>query len=335
MFRRITNLSIILALALSMFACQSGAAPEATQPAAAPTQAPGEPQPTQAEAQPTDAGIVAPTQAPDAAPPTGKPIKLGTTGFTRDAGLLKLLIKDFTAKTGIPVEVVVRVNPNQVLNELGEAGGADVLLVHDPEAEVSFVEKGYGVERRLVMHNDFVVVGPDADPANVGTAKNANEAYRRIAGTQSPYVSRGDNSIVDRLETYIWNRIKVKPSGAWYFETGREMGDTLVEASQRGAYVLTDRATFLMQKPVAALNLSILLQGDPKLMNYYHVIVVSPEKFPELNVAGAKAFSEYLVSADAQKIIAEYGIDMLGQATFFADGNKTDAELGLPEADFE
>jgi tungstate transport system substrate-binding protein len=228
----------------------------------------------------------------------------------------------------------VRVNPNQVL-EVGTEGQADVLLVHEPEAEVSFVDKGYGVERRLVMHNDFIIVGPDTDPATVRTAKNSTDAFRKIAGTQSPFVSRGDNSVVDRLEKFIWNRAKIKPAGAWYYETSREMIETLVEASQRNDYTLSDRAAFLAKQIASPLNLVILMEGDKRLLNYYHVIVVSPEKFPSLNVEGAKAFSAYLVSPDAQKIIAEFAVNDLGQPTFFADGDKTDAELGLPVTDFE
>jgi tungstate transport system substrate-binding protein len=338
MFRRTTNLIVILALALGMFACQIGPAsqptPNPTSQVAAPTQAPVESQATQPADQPTDSGLPAPTQPPATLALNGNQITLATTGFTQDSGLLKQLLKDFTDRTGIPVNVVSRVNPNQVL-ETGFNGQADALLVHDPEAEVSFVEKGYGVERRLVMHNDFIIVGPDADPAGIRNAKNSTDAFRRIAYFQAPFVSRGDNSVVNRLEGFIWNRAKVAPKGDWYTETAQGMFETLVAASDKGAYTLTDRQAFLLKKAGGSLNLSVLLEGDPKLLNYYHVIVVSPDKFPNLNVTGARALSEYLVSPEAQKIIAEFNVERLGQPTFWADGDKTDAELGLPEADFE
>jgi tungstate transport system substrate-binding protein len=195
------------------------------------------------------------------------------------------------------------------------------------------MEKGYGVERRLVMHNDFVIVGPSADPAGIASAASAAEALQKIASTQSPFATRGDNSVVDRLETFLWKKAKVNPTGGWYFETARTMFETLTIAGERGAYTLADRTSYLVMQ--GATGLAMLYQGDPYLMNYYHVIVVNPEKFPELKIEAARKFAEYLVSPEAQKIIAEFGVDRLGQPAFFADGDKTDADLGLPEQDTE
>ena len=332
MLKRVTNLTVMLALALGLFACQAGPTNEPSQPAPVATQAPGEqPQPTQpgGQPQPVDPGQPAPTQPPNQPAPTGKQITLITSGFTVDTGVVRKLTEDFTARTGIPVVVDTRVNQHQVL-EAGMNGEGDVLLSHAPEVEASFIEKGYGTIRYLIMHTDFIIVGPAADPAAVKGSKNSVQAFQKIAAAQAPYASRADNSVVERLESYFISRAKIT-KGAWFFETGQGMFETLVTASERSAYTLTDRQSFLLKQ--SAITLVPVLEGDQKLLNYYHVIVLNPAKFPTVNAEGARAFADYLLTPEAQQIIAEFNVQRLGQPVFFPDGGKTDAELGLPEPD--
>jgi tungstate transport system substrate-binding protein len=328
MLRKHISIFLILMLAVSLAACQFG---PASTPAVELTQPPA----TQAvdNTQPTDAGFEVPAteEGPAIAPSSGE-IILATTGFTMETGLVNTLISDFTRKTGIAVKVETRVNPNQVL-ELGSSGLADVLLSHAPPAEASFEEKGFASERRLVMHNDFVIVGPPNDPAGLQGSTKIDEVFQKIFNARSLFATRADNSVINRLEKFLWQKAKLKPAGDWYFETYRIMKETLGIASERGAYTIADRVTYLRNKN--DLNLAILYQNDLFLMNYYHVIVINPEKFPNRNVAGARQFAEYLVSPEAQQIIANYLMSDFGEAIFFADGDKTDAELGLPEASLD
>jgi len=259
------------------------------------------------------------TQKPD--------LLLVSTTSTQDSGLLDVLLPAFTTQTGYAVQLVA-VGSGQAL-KIGEQGNADVILLHSPAAEKDFVASGFGIDRRLVMHNDFVIVGPPTDPASLRSQPTLDFVFKTIFSTASTFVSRGDESGTNVKELALWKQAGLDPHGQpWYLETGQGQGVTLSVASEKGAYALTDRATFLAYK--SNVDLEILVEGDPFLLNVYHVITVNPEKWPKINLAGAKAFADYVTSPEGQKLIAEFGIEKYGQPLFFPDADKTDAELGLP-----
>ncbi len=268
--------------------------------------------------------------APPAVPrPANPAMILATTTSTQDSGLLDVLIPDFEVKTGYSVKVVA-VGSGAAL-KMGQEGNADVLLVHSPSAEKTFMDGGYGSDRRLVMHNDFILVGPKADPAGVKRAASAVDAFQKIAGAGMQFISRGDQSGTNAKELALWKSAGLDPAGTrapWYVESGQGMGATLIIASEKGAYTLTDRATFLANQ--GNLSLEILYQGDDALLNVYHVILVNHAKWPNSNVDGATAFADYLVSPETQALIGSFGVDKYGQQLFVPDAGKTDAELGLP-----
>jgi tungstate transport system substrate-binding protein len=244
---------------------------------------------------------------------------LATTTSTQDSGLLDVLVPMFEKETGYTVKTVA-VGSGQAI-EQASRGDADVVLVHSPDAEKKMVDAGDGVERVLVMHNDFIIVGPKDDPAGVKAAKLTNDAMTTISTKQAAFISRGDNSGTNALELKLWKAIAVTPKGqAWYSESGQGMGATLQIANQKKAYTISDRATYLAQK--ANLDLAILFQGDKALLNVYHVIVVNPAKHPNVNVVAARAFAAWMVRADIQKVIAEFGKDKAGEALFFPDAGK-------------
>jgi tungstate transport system substrate-binding protein len=180
----------------------------------------------------------------------------------------------------------------------------------------------------LIMHNDFVIVGPTDDPASVTDIESASQALKAISESGAPFVSRGDDSGTHKKEKSLWGESGVTPEGEWYIESGQGMGATLRIASEKLAYTLTDRATYLANRDT--LDLAILVEGDPILLNVYHVITVNPEKWPKVNYQGALAFAEYLVSPEVQDTIGEFGVDKFGQPLFFPDAGKTDADLGNP-----
>jgi len=262
------------------------------------------------------------------AKPTPKPdLLLVSTTSTQDSGLLDVLLPAFTEQTGYGVQLVA-VGSGQAL-KIGEQGNADVILLHSPAAEKEFVDNGFGIDRRLVMHNDFVIVGPLSDPATLRTQPTLDSVFKKIFSSASTFVSRGDESGTHVKELALWKQAGLDPHGQpWYLETGQGQGATLSIASEKGAYALTDRGTFLAYK--SNVDLEILVEGDPFLLNVYHVITVNPEKFPNTNLEGAKAFADYITSPAGQKIIAEFGVKEFGQPLFFPDADKTDAELGLP-----
>jgi tungstate transport system substrate-binding protein len=211
------------------------------------------------------------------------------------------------------------------------AGDADVLLVHSPDAEKKMVDAGDGVERALVMHNDFVLVGPAADPAGVKSSQSIGDAMKAIADKSALFMSRGDDSGTNALELKLWKALNITPKGqSWYQETGQGMGATLLVASQKSAYTISDRGTYLAQKK--NLDIEIVREGDKSLLNIYHVIVVSHDKHPKTNVAGARAFAAYVVRPDVQAMIGEFGKDKYGQALFFPDAGKPDPTVATPPA---
>jgi tungstate transport system substrate-binding protein len=254
-----------------------------------------------------------------------KDVLLVSTTSTQDSGLLDVLLPAFTAKTGYAVQLVA-VGSGQAL-KIAEQGNADVILLHSPAAEKEFVANGFGIDRRLVMHNDFVIVGPTSDPAGID-GKTPVEALEKIFASGVIFVSRGDDSGTHVKELALWKRAGLDPAGEdWYLETGQGQGATLSIASEKGGYALTDRGTFLAYK--SNVDLEIFVEGDPFLLNVYHVITVNPEKFPTINLEGAKAFANFITSDEGQKVIAEFGVDKFGQSLFFPDANKTDSDLGL------
>lgn len=274
--------------------------------------------------------LAACAQKPTAMPPTAtvpavKDIILATTTSTQDSGLLDVLVPAFEKQSGYTVKVVA-VGSGQAL-KMGEEGNADVLLVHSPSSEKTFMDKVFGSERHLVMHNDFIIVGPTADPAGIKGNGSAVEAFNKIAAATAPFISRGDNSGTNTMELSLWKKAGITPEGSWYQESGQGMGATLKIASEKGAYTLTDRATYLANKP--SLGLDILVEGDKTLLNVYHVILVNPSKWSKINVAGARAFADYLVSPEGQKLIGDFGKDKYSQPLFTPDADKTDADLGL------
>jgi len=243
---------------------------------------------------------------------------LATTTSTQDSGLLDELIPVFEDESGYNVQVIA-VGSGQAI-EQASRGDADVVLVHSPAAEQKMVDEGNGIERTLIMHNDFIVVGPESDPAGIADAATLNDAMNAIASSESPFISRGDDSGTHALELRLWENAGIEPSGGWYEESGQGMGATLQIAGQRQAYTISDRATYLSQQDT--LDLAVLLEGDAALLNVYHVIVVNPERHPDVNADGARAFAAFLTRDDVQETIGEFGVEDYGEPLFFPDAGK-------------
>ena len=265
-------------------------------------------------------GAVLVPAGPSTTPPAAsRTILLATTTSTQDSGLLDVLIPDFEKKTGYQVKTSA-VGTGAAL-AIGARGDADVVLVHAPSLEADFMKAGNGDRRLFVMHNDFIIVGPPSDLARI-KGKPVLDALRTLAAAQATFISRGDNSGTDVLEKSLWKQAGVTPAKPWYVEAATGMGQTLQIASEKTAYTITDRSTYLSQK--SHLQLDVLNGGDPPLLNYYHVITVSQTKFPKVNSAGANAFADYLVHPDTQKLIATFGVQKYGQQLFFPDAGKPD-----------
>lgn len=251
---------------------------------------------------------------------------LATTTSTQDSGLLDVLIPQFERESGYRVKVI-SVGSGQAM-KMGEKGEADVLLVHSPEAEKKFMADGFGASRRLVMHNDFIIVGPPADPARARGAAASVEVLRRIASNGSLFASRGDNSGTHAREKGLWKAAGINPDGQkWYQQTGLGMGQTLNVAAEKKGYTLTDRATYLALRK--NLGLVILSEGDSKLLNVYHVIEINQQKWPRVNRAGGTAFADYMVGKKAQEVIGRFGVEKYGAPLFFPDAGRDPAQLGL------
>jgi tungstate transport system substrate-binding protein len=246
-----------------------------------------------------------------------KSIVLSSTTSTEQSGLFGFILPIFKMKTGIDVKVVA-VGTGQAL-DIGRRGDADVVFVHDKPAEEKFVSEGYATKRVEVMYNDFVLIGPKADPAKIGGGKDIKAAFQKIATAQVPFVSRGDKSGTHAAELRYWKdaAIIVGPS-TWYKETGSGMGPALNTASAMNGYVLADRATWLSFKNRG--DLTILVQGDPKLFNQYGVMLVNPAKFSHVKKAEGQAFIDWITSKNGQDVIASYQIG--GEQLFFPNANK-------------
>ncbi|MBI3911128.1 MAG: substrate-binding domain-containing protein [Armatimonadetes bacterium] len=237
---------------------------------------------------------------------------LATTTSVQDSGLLDVLLPAFERETGIRVHAVA-VGTGQAL-ALARRGDADAVLCHAPALEEAFVREGHGEDRRRVARNDFVVVGPPADPARVRHTRTAAEALARIAAAGQPFVSRGDRSGTHLKEQELWARARVHPEGAWYLSAGSGMGAVLRLASERRAYTLSDRATFVAYR--GKVDLAILHAGSEGLDNPYSILVVSPRRHPGTRVREARRFADYLTGTTAQGLIARFGMDRYGEALF-------------------
>ncbi|MFN0095262.1 MAG: substrate-binding domain-containing protein [Dehalococcoidia bacterium] len=273
------------------------------------------------------AGTVAPTATPSptVAPKLGGSMILATTTSTQDSGLLDVLVPMFKETTGVEVKVIA-VGTGAAL-EMGAKGDADAVLVHAPASEKKYVDAGDLVEGKLIMHNDFIIVGPASDPAKVKGLKDLNAAMQAVAAV-GPFVSRGDDSGTHKAELQLWKDAGIDPKAAVKdrVETGQGMGATLNVAGQRGAYTLTDRATYLTQRK--NLQLDVVFEGARPLLNIYHAYLVSPTKFPKVQAAQARAFINFLVSAEVQQVIGDFKKADFGQSLFVPDAGKRVEDLG-------
>src|SRR5262245_42826334 len=248
---------------------------------------------------------------------------LSTTTSTQDSGLLDVLVPLFERKTGLSVKTI-SVGTGQAL-ALAARGEADVALVHAPSLEKKYVAEGKMTNRRLVMYNDFVIIGPEDDPAKIKGEKSAVAAMKKIAAAGARFVSRGDKSGTHNLELTLWKDAGVTPGGPWYIESGQGMGATLGIADDRKAYTITDRATLLaFSKRV---RLVTLVEGDRPLLNIYSVMEVNPANGPRVNVAGGKAFADFMLAPETQAVIKTFGVDKYGQALFVPIAGKKDEDF--------
>ena len=340
--RSFTVLALTASLVITAVSCSSSApAPSPTPSKSAAASAPVSPAapsspaaspsaPASPSASPTS---IYKTAAPARTSVTTKDIILSTTTSVRDTGLLDMLIPIFQNQTGYRV-LPIAVGTGAAI-AMGSRGDADVLLVHDPPSEVKFMNDGNGTNRQLLAHNDFVVVGPASDPAKIKGSKTATEAFSKIAAANATFVSRGDNSGTNIAELRIWNAtgIDVSKKPSWYISTGQAMGATLTITSQGGKdgvpyYTLSDRATYLAYKKNIQLDILYENSSEPALLNIYHVIQVNPDRFKDINAAGAKAFVDFMISPDTQKLIGQFGVAQYGQPLFFPDYGKKESDLG-------
>lgn len=246
-----------------------------------------------------------------------------TTTTTQDSGILGALEAAFAKRSGLKVKTIVA-GSGDILKQ-GARGEGDVLLTHSPQAEKDWMAQANGTSRRLVMYNDFVIIGPPADPAGIKGLR-APEALKKIAASRSPFVSRGDQSGTHVRELAVWKRAGIEPKGqSWYRETGQGQGLTMEVASQQQAYAFTDRGTYLAN--ARRLGLPVLVENDPALYNVYHVMPANPARFPRVNAKGGQAFADWLLSPEAQGLIAGFGRERYGRALFVPLAGKTEDQL--------
>ena len=250
--------------------------------------------------------ILSPAQAENS-------LRLSTTTSTENSGLLAVLNPPFEAKYAVRLDVIA-VGTGKAL-QLGENGDVDVVFVHAPKAELAFVDAGFGVDRQAVMHNDFVIIGPQSDPAGIKTADSAAEALLKIAAAKAAFISRGDDSGTHKKEKALWQAANIKPSGNWYLAAGQGMGAVLRMADEKQAYTLSDRGTFLAYQN--NIDLPVLYAGDKALFNPYHIMAVNPQRYAHVQYDLAKKYIAYVTGEEGQKIIAEY--KKAGQQLFYPD----------------
>ncbi len=315
---------ILLAMLLvnALAGCAPAATPEPTQAPGSTEAAPAVPAPDSSEAAPTLAPATAPAVAatPTVVPTirAGTPDRLilATTTSTQDSGLLDYLLPDFEKEFNTSVDVIAY-GTGQAL-QIGKDGNADVLLVHSRAQEDAFMEAGDGARREDVMYNDFVIVGPETDPAGIKGMTSAVDAFKKIAETKSPFISRGDKSGTHTKELGIWKKAEITPEGDWYQSAGQGMGEVLTMANEQQAYTLSDRATYLARTK-NGLGLGILVEKDSSLLNPYGVITVNPEKGPQINADLATKFLEWIISVPVQEKIEQFGKEEFGQSLFVPD----------------
>jgi tungstate transport system substrate-binding protein len=268
-------------------------------------------------------GLALAGTGPLAAQPQSTVVILSTTTSTQDSGLLDVLVPMFEKKTGLTVKTI-SVGTGQAL-ALAARGEADVTLAHAPSVEKKYVDEGKMRNRRLVMYNDFVIIGPADDPARIKGEAKAIDALKKIAASESRFVSRGDKSGTHTLELAIWKQAGIEPKGAWYIESGQGMGQTLGIANDRRANTMTDRATWLaFGKRV---DLPILVEKDRPLLNIYSVMEVNPANGPRVNAAGGKAFADFMLAPDTQAVVKTFGVDKYGQPLFVPIAGKKDEDF--------
>jgi len=243
-------------------------------------------------------------------------VRLSTTTSVNDSGLLPELEKIFEKETGYDLEIIA--NGTGAAIKLGESGDADVLLVHAKAAEEAFVDEGYGVERIPFMHNFFIIAGPAQDTAKVADCTDAVSAFKSIAAAKAAFISRGDDSGTNKAELKIWEKAGIIPEGDWYISAGKGMGPCLTMASEIQAYILTDKATYLATKDQT--GLAICLGESDDLKNTYALIAVNPDKNPDVNAEGVKAWIKFMLSDEARAFISDFGVKKYGEALFFYDG---------------
>jgi tungstate transport system substrate-binding protein len=269
--------------------------------------------------------ILFPWAIAQAADSGSRTVILSTTTSTQDSGLLDVLLPLFEKQTGYLVKTV-SVGTGQAL-ALAAKGDADVALVHAPALEKKYVADGKLLNRRLVMYNDFVIIGPKDDPAKIRSAKTSAAALKAIEQAKASFVSRGDNSGTHSLEKTLWKEAGVEPKGSWYIEAGQGMGATLAIANERNAYTITDRGTLLaLSKRVV---LPILIEGDRALLNIYSVMEVNPANGPRINSAGGKAFADFMVASQTQAVIKNFGLEKFRQPLFVPVAGRNEEELGV------
>jgi tungstate transport system substrate-binding protein len=259
---------------------------------------------------------LAPTEEP--APTAPKSLILATTTSTADAGLLDFILPTFEEQFKVKVDVIA-VGTGQAL-QLGRDGNADVLLVHARSSEDEFMAAGDGVRREDVMYNDFVLAGPESDPAGIAGLTEAGKAFAQIADAQAPFVSRGDESGTHSKEKSVWAAVGIEPAGDWYISAGQGMGAVLTMADEQQAYTLSDRATYLALT-LEGTELKILVEGDPILFNPYGVIAVNPDKGPQIKNDLANTFIDWLISVPTQELIGTFGVDKFGAPLFTPDSD--------------
>jgi tungstate transport system substrate-binding protein len=261
--------------------------------------------------------------AATAQPVNPQEIVILTTTTTQDSGILRILTDAFAKRSGLTVKAIVA-GSGDILKQ-GARGEGDVLLTHSPDAEKGWMAEGNGTSRRLVMYNDFVIIGPEVDPAKIRGLK-ASDALRRIAEAKAPFVSRGDQSGTHVRELAMWKRAGIEPKGqSWYRETGQGQGLTMDVASQFQGYAFTDRGTYLVH--AKRIGLPILVENDSALYNIYHVMPVNPAKFPKVNASAGNAFADWVVSPDGQNLIAEFGKAQYGRSLFVPAAGMSEQEL--------
>jgi tungstate transport system substrate-binding protein len=269
--------------------------------------------------------ILFPWAIAQAADSGSRTVILSTTTSTQDSGLLDVLLPLFEKQTGYLVKTV-SVGTGQAL-ALAAKGDTDVALVHAPALEKKYVADGKLLNRRLVMYNDFVIIGPKDDPAKIRSAKTSAAALKAIEQAKASFVSRGDNSGTHTLEKTLWKEAGVEPKGSWYIEAGQGMGATLAIANERNAYTITDRGTLLaLSKRVV---LPILIEGDRALLNIYSVMEVNPANGPRINSAGGKAFADFMVASQTQAVIKNFGLEKFRQPLFVPVAGRNEEELGV------